>query len=123
MNDVLTYQLLPYSDYEGKTVTPSYTCVDCGFETFISDEFTFAPDQFSQVGVHTIEISLNDTFRVSKYNLTVEVTNSPPYFTVSPVNQILPIMSDKTYTLTDFVDDEGNPITITAEEKFANGTI
>jgi hypothetical protein len=85
LNSVHSITLPIISDGDRDTVT--LTTFESGsttlpsFIVFNNPTYTFSPTQFSEVGVHTISVWLDDGFFGSpvKDSFTVTVTNSAPY--------------------------------------------
>ena len=63
-------------------------------------------------------ILTDETSLVTRYEFTVDVTNSPPRFAFTqPKNQILYFNNTKQYFLPFIIDDEGNEIEIITKSK------
>ena len=94
MNDTLLYPLPAYSDESGHPFTfdynpkmPSWVSIDA-----LNQVFTFTPTTFSDVGVWTITITLDDTNLVSNTPFTVTVINRPPIYDTTGVTYIAVIV-------------------------------
>ena len=94
MNDTLTYPLPAYSDDSGHPFSfdynpkmPSWISIDAQNQVF-----TFTPTTFSDVGVWTITITLDDSNLVSNTDFTVTVINRPPIYDTTGVTYIAVIV-------------------------------
>jgi hypothetical protein len=69
----------------------------------------------SQVGTHTIDVSITDTKATVKSSFTLTVTNHAPYVIASavPTEIIATFNVDYTFTLPVSTDPEGLPYTTT----------
>lgn len=91
-----------------------------------SEVISVAPTSFSHVGPHTIVVTLTDACGgVSTSNLLVLVANTAPYFTVPSYIDIVASMNEiKTFTMSDFLDAEGNPVSLALKEySFTTGAL
>jgi hypothetical protein len=75
------------------------------------------------VGIYTISLTVSDSVKSVTSSYEVTVSNNPPRFTVAPAslpNKIVSVNSLGSYNLLPFfVDDDGNPLTMTATSSFA----
>lgn len=119
MNDQYNYTIPIYSDFEGSPVTVSYNYNT--LSNFVSkldcNTTKFNPNSFSVIGTHMIEVTLNDSFRLSNYTFTVTVTNTAPYFTVLPSDSNFKMNLTHNFTIDNYTDDESNPVTMTIVSK------
>jgi hypothetical protein len=87
VNDTLVFTLPAYSDESGHSFTfdynpkiPSWISIDAPNKVF-----TFKPTTFSDVGVKTITITLDDSNLASNTAFTVTVINRPPIYDTAGV--------------------------------------
>ena len=90
LNSIKTVTIPNYHDPDIETVTPylSEPVISSGI-TSITMELTnpnlitLSPVGFTEVGIHTVKVKLEDTCGSSLINdISITVTNSAPYFTV-----------------------------------------
>ena len=75
------------------------------------------------MGTYSISLSVSDSALSVSTSFAVTVTNIPPRFIGTLPNQTLPVNSIGSYDLSAFfVDDDGNPLTMTATSSFAGGS-
>jgi hypothetical protein len=80
------------------------------------------PTSISHVGTYTISLTVSDSDKsiITSYELTV--SNTPPRFIATLPNKILSVNSKGSYDLSSFfVDDDGNPLTMTATSSYVGG--
>ena len=77
--------------------------------------FTVNPTSMSQVGTHTIDVSITDNKETVKSSFTLTVTNQAPYVVASavPTEITATFNVDYTFTLPVSTDPEGLPYTTT----------
>jgi hypothetical protein len=81
------------------------------------------PTIAADVGTYSISLSVSDSALSVSTSFAVTVTNIPPRFIGTLPNQTLPVNSIGSYDLSAFfVDDDGNPLTMTATSSFAGGS-
>ena len=90
MNDTLLFPLPTYSDESGHPFSfdynpkiPSWISIDA-----LNKDFTFKPSTFSDVGVWTITIKLDDFNLASNTAFTVTVINRPPIYDTTGVTYL-----------------------------------
>jgi hypothetical protein len=80
------------------------------------------PTSPSHVGTYTISLTVSDSVKSDSSSFEVTVSNTPPRFTATLPNKILSVNSKGSYDLSSFfVDDDGNPLTMTAQSSYAGG--
>ena len=81
------------------------------------------PTTPADVGTYTISLSVSDSALFVTSSFVVTVANTPPRFTGTLPSDILSVNSIGSYDLSAlFVDDDGNPLTMTATSSFAGGS-
>jgi hypothetical protein len=72
------------------------------------------------VGTYNITVTVSDTALSFATSFLLTVPNNPPRFNNTLSDQKLPVNSLGSYDLSgSFVDDDGNPLTMTATSSFA----
>ena len=77
-----TYSLPPITDDDGDTVTWSATLSSGlplpSFITISADTFVMTPTLFSDLGLYTVTVTLDDTIITADYTFKITVINLPP---------------------------------------------
>ena len=93
MNSVITYNLPAYSDLEGNPVFLALLPT-LSFVSLAGNSIIISPVSFSDVGIHTMSLTLSDGQPLSTpYSFKITVTNSAPTFTTLPADQTLAMNS------------------------------
>jgi hypothetical protein len=82
------------------------------------------PRSPENVGSYIITVTVSDSALSVSSSFVVTVPNTPPRFTKTLPDKLLRVNSLGNYDLSDsFVDDDGNPLTMTARSSFAGKTV
>jgi hypothetical protein len=113
------------------TLTATYS-LNGGAATAIPGGIFTKPSQFiieanptspANVGTYTISLTVSDTSLTVTSSFVVTVANTPPRFTGTLPSHTLSVNSLGSYDISAlFVDDDGNPLTMTATSSFAGAT-
>jgi hypothetical protein len=80
------------------------------------------PTSPTNVGTYTITLIVSDSCLSVSSAFEVTVSNTPPRFKGTLPSHILSVNSIGSYDLSAFfIDDDGNPLTMTATSSFAGG--
>ncbi|TNV87951.1 hypothetical protein FGO68_gene896 [Halteria grandinella] len=120
LNSQISYTISDYKDDENNPVVISWTGPPAVMTTFDQPSltFTFTPTQFSQVANHTVTVNVSDTKKYTTYIFVLKVTNTAPYFDISPLDSFTQVLGYTfTYTIPSITDDEGNIASLSITSK------
>lgn len=118
LGETKTYQLPSINDAEGHTFKMTHS-IPKSFITFDNiDTFSFSPTSSTDLGTHTIKLTLSDSNLDNQYSFSVIVMSKPAFDdgTTSFSSLKIPLNSVKSFTVPAYSDADGDTVTISIEE-------
>jgi hypothetical protein len=119
LNNTLTFSLPPKKDDENNPINLNYSCIPNITDivaSFNGSYFEIKPTKWQNYQLYKCLITLSDGLYQSFYPFNIDVTNSAPKFLNgrSPDNIKVKLGDIYEYELTNVLDEEQNPLSITS---------